>query len=271
MAVAAVIAPRSEAAEYARNARLARFAALFLDGIFLSLINALVNSVYGVTVVTSGYFADSGVSYLTTTQTIPTPLLVLLDFAYFIVLETMFGATLGKQLMRLRVVRLGGRPLTVGAVVVRNLLRTIDFLPAAYVLGGIFVLGTARAQRLGDIAAGTTVVYRHRVSAVGRTHSSSRAARFSLFAALVVITMFSIGFDYFGRPPLVIEGLVNEHNLFRPAPTSYILGRASWGAWTVTYPITFATATQHCSGSLTMRWEPFDWQMSDATYTCPPS
>ena len=271
MAVAAVTAPRSEAGEYARDARLARFAALVLDGIFLSVFNALVNAVYGVTVVTSGYFSDSGSGYLTTTQTIPTPVLVLLDFAYFMVLEAMFGATLGKQLMRVKVVRLDGRPLTVGAVVVRNVLRIVDFLPLAYVLGGILVLTTTGAQRLGDMAGGTTVVYRHRALASGATRTSDERARLILVIALVTALLFSAGFDYFGRPPLAIEGLVNEHNLFRPAPTSYVLGAASWGAWTVTYPITFATATQHCSGSLTMRWEPFDWQMSSATYTCPPS
>ena len=271
MAVAAVIAPRSEAAEYARNARLARFAALILDGIFLSVLNALVNGVYGVTVVTSGYFADSGVSYLTTTQTIPTPLLALFDLAYFVVLEAMFGATLGKQLTRVKVVRLDGTPLTVGAVIIRNVLRIIDFLPVAYVLGGILVLTTTGAQRLGDMAAGTTVVYRHRARAPRATRTSDARARLVLAIAVLTALLFSAGFDYFGRPPLVIEGLVNEHNLFRPAPTSYALGAASWGAWTVTYPITFTTATQHCSGSLTMHWEPFDWQMSGATYTCPPS
>jgi hypothetical protein len=183
----------------------------------------------------------------------------------------MFGATPGKQLMRVKVVRLDGRPLTIGAVIVRNVLRFIDFLPLAYLGGGFLVLAGARAQRLGDMAAGTAVVYRHRVPAAGLTRTSSRAARRNLFAALVVITLFSIGFDYFGRPALAVEGLYNEHDLFRPAPTSYSLGRPTWGAWTVTYPITFATAIQRCSGSLTLHWQPFEWQMTDAMFTCPPS
>lgn len=271
MAVAAAVAPRSEAAQYARDARWARFAALVLDAIFLSIINALVNNVYGETVVTSGYFSDSGFSYYTTTTTIPSALLVLLDFIYFIVSEAMFGATPGKQLMRVKVVRLEDGALTVRAVIVRNVLRFIDLLPLAYILGGVLVLVTAKAQRLGDMAAGTAVVYRHRVGAAGMTRTTSPRARLWLAAALLVAVIFSIGFDYFGRPPLAIQGLYNTHQLLKPDPSAYRLGQPTWGAGTVTYPISFVARQQLCSGTITLRWQPFSWEPSSASYTCPPS
>ena len=270
MAVAAVTAPRSEAAEYARDARLARFAALVLDGVFLSVINALVNGVYGVTVVTSGYFSDSGVSYLTTTQTIPTPVLVLLDLGYFVVLEAMFGATLGKQLMRVKVVRLDGTPLTAGAVIVRNVLRIVDFLPLAYVLGGILVLTTAGAQRLGDVAGGTAVVYRHRARAPGATRTSDARARLVLVVAVLTALLFSAGFDYFGRPPLFIQGLYNERRLLDLA--SYSLGQPTWTPGSVTYPIDGRTATASCTGWIQLNWYGLaGWQMGSAELNCPPS
>lgn len=271
MAVAAATAPRSDAAEYAREARWARFAALVLDGIFLSIVNAFVNAVYGVTVVTSGYISATGGGYLTTTQTIPAPVLVLLGFIYFIVSEAMFGATPGKQLMRVKVVRLDGRPLTLAAVVVRNALRFVDFLPFAYLAGGFLVLATPRAQRIGDMAAGTAVAYRHRVSEMGQTRSSSARARIALVAVLLIATIFSIGFDYFGRPPLVVEGMFNEHRLFEVDVTSYSLGQPTWGAGTVTYPFVIRRPNQSCSGTMTLRRDTWDWQLTDATYVCPPS
>ena len=268
MAVAAVTAPRALAGEYARDARWARFAALVLDIIFFSIITAFVNNVYGVTQVTGGYIGASG-GFYSTSQTISAPALALLGLLYYIVFETMFGATPGKQLMRLKVVQLEGRPLTLGAVVIRNVLRLVDILPVAYILGGLLVQVTPRAQRLGDFAAGTSVVYRHRVAEVGPTRSSGVRARLALAAVVVVALLFSLGFDYFGRPPLVVQGMLNEHRLFEFDVTGYSLGRPTWGSWTVTYPFVIERPKGSCSGTMTMRWENFGWQLTDATYKCP--
>ena len=68
------------------------------------------------------------------------------------------GRTIGKRLLRLRVVDAQGLKLTFGQVVLRNLLRAVDFLPAFYFLGGVSSVLSSRCQRLGDIAAGTVVV-----------------------------------------------------------------------------------------------------------------
>jgi uncharacterized RDD family membrane protein YckC len=69
------------------------------------------------------------------------------------------GQSLGKRLLRLRVVDERGLRLTFAQVVLRNLLRFIDALPMAYLVGGIAALVTRRGQRLGDLAAGTLVVW----------------------------------------------------------------------------------------------------------------
>jgi hypothetical protein len=63
----------------------------------------------------------------------------------------------GKRLLRLRVVDAGGLKLRFGQVAVRNLLRPVDALPLAYLLGGAACLMTRHCQRLGDLAAGTIV------------------------------------------------------------------------------------------------------------------
>ena len=68
------------------------------------------------------------------------------------------GQTLGKRLLRLRVLDAGGLRLQFSQVVLRNLLRVVDALPVFYLVGGACCFLHPRAQRLGDIAAGTVVV-----------------------------------------------------------------------------------------------------------------
>ena len=87
-------------------------------------------------------------------------------FAYFVVsigygiLAEWYwrGQTVGKRLLRLRVMDLHGLRLQFSQIVVRNLLRCVDMLPAFYLVGGLACLLSRRAQRLGDFAANTVVV-----------------------------------------------------------------------------------------------------------------
>ncbi len=83
-----------------------------------------------------------------------------LSLLYYGLSEAAGGQTLGKRAAGVRVVRVDtGAPPGVGAVVVRTLLRIVDSLPFLYLLGLIVVFATGkRRQRLGDLAAKTTVV-----------------------------------------------------------------------------------------------------------------
>ena len=70
------------------------------------------------------------------------------------------GATPGKRLVGLRVVQATGSPITAGQAVVRNFLRFIDGMPFfTYAFGMTSCLASKRFQRLGDLAAGTLVIY----------------------------------------------------------------------------------------------------------------
>ena len=69
------------------------------------------------------------------------------------------GATPGKKALRLRVLYDNGTPVTFSGSMVRNLLRAVDFLPLLYSLGIVSMLMRRDFKRIGDLAAGTWVVY----------------------------------------------------------------------------------------------------------------
>ncbi len=74
---------------------------------------------------------------------------------YFFALESGGGQTVGKKLMKLRVVREDGSPAGIREIAVRTILRVID----NYLVGLIVMLATGeRRQRIGDLAAGTIIV-----------------------------------------------------------------------------------------------------------------
>ncbi len=68
------------------------------------------------------------------------------------------GQSWGKRLLRIRVMDASGLKLQLSQIIIRNLLRPVDLLPATYLLGGIFAFCSRRGQRLGDLAANTIVV-----------------------------------------------------------------------------------------------------------------
>jgi hypothetical protein len=70
------------------------------------------------------------------------------------------GQTLGKRLLKIRVVDVQGLKLHFSQVMIRNLMRVIDSIPFFYMVGGLACLLTPKAQRLGDLVA-NTVVIRH--------------------------------------------------------------------------------------------------------------
>jgi uncharacterized RDD family membrane protein YckC len=80
-------------------------------------------------------------------------------YLYNILFEVLAaGRTPGKRLTHLRVVRAQGAPVDLPASAIRNLVRLIDLLPGAYLVGLLSILLTERNQRLGDLAAGTLVI-----------------------------------------------------------------------------------------------------------------
>jgi uncharacterized RDD family membrane protein YckC len=96
----------------------------------------------------------------------------IVSLAYYPVMEKMYGASLGKMAMGLKVVTESGGPLDWNAAIVRTLLRLVDGL-FVYLIGAILVWTSPTKQRLGDKVAKTLVVKKDQVVGV-----ASPTARF---------------------------------------------------------------------------------------------
>lgn len=118
--------------------------------------------------------------------------LFLIEWGYFVILEAAWnGTTPGKRMLKLRVVKAGGYPLSFADAVLRNLLRTADFLPVGYLLGLLVMSWDSRFARLGDRAAGTMVVIEDPVLVAPsiRLEPPATAAELESFPHRVVLTL----------------------------------------------------------------------------------
>jgi uncharacterized RDD family membrane protein YckC len=126
-----------------------RFLAWAIDGLIIIGVGWAISMIFGVLGVLNPDFAQAMMmlTYFT------------ISIGYGILLEWVWrGQTLGKRVLRLRVVDAEGLRLQLNQVVIRNLLRFVDMLPMFYLVGGIACFASRRSQRLGDLAANTVVV-----------------------------------------------------------------------------------------------------------------
>lgn len=85
----------------------------------------------------------------------------ILNWFYHVLFELFNnGMSPGKMVMGLRVLSSNGSPVQPGASLIRNLLRFADSFFYLYLIGLLSISISSGFRRLGDIAAGTLVVYR---------------------------------------------------------------------------------------------------------------
>ncbi len=126
-----------------------RFLAYGVDLVIISLMQATLREGLQLMVVISEDIAVA----------VQIALFFVLSIGYPILLEWLWsGQTVGKRVVGLRVIDEGGLGLKGTQIVVRNLMRAVDAIPAFYFVGGLACLLSKRSQRLGDLAAGTLVV-----------------------------------------------------------------------------------------------------------------
>lgn len=84
-------------------------------------------------------------------------LLILFPLVFYHLVSELImdGKSIGKSIMKIKVARLDGGQPSIGQYLLRWLLRLVD---GFYGLGLVVVLINGKGQRLGDLAAGTTVI-----------------------------------------------------------------------------------------------------------------
>ena len=131
-----------------------RLIAVILDGVMGAIFFAVIGMYAAVRF---GGVTDSGFSLEGKPALIAMGSALVVGFLYYWLLEGVFGATVGKAIVGLRVRDKSGDPCTLKASVIRNLLRIIDAL-GVYFVGFLVAVLSKLRQRVGDHLAGTVVV-----------------------------------------------------------------------------------------------------------------
>lgn len=134
---------------YALASPVTRFLALIVD---ICCVTALISLVRLIVYLLSVVSLDVGMA-------VSVLVFFVLQIGYSIACEWLWrGQTVGKRVLRLRVMDARGLRVQFSQIAIRNLLRAVDGLPMLYLLGGIVAWCNPKTQRLGDIAANTVVV-----------------------------------------------------------------------------------------------------------------
>ncbi|PCJ93209.1 MAG: transporter [Flavobacteriaceae bacterium] len=141
--------------ETAQNITINQNVAHLGDRMLAFIIDSLVIGLYTVLVILllaslDIDFADMWALYM---------VLTLPAFLYYVLMETFTnGSTIGKKIVSIRVVKLDGSKPNFGSYFVRWILRIIDVMLTSGGCAVLAILIKGNGQRIGDIAAGTTVI-----------------------------------------------------------------------------------------------------------------
>ncbi len=162
-------------------------------------------------------------------------IIFLIISGYFAFFEWLWnGQTPGKRLLKLRVIREDGRPITFWEAAVRNLLRTFDMMPAPfYSIGLISVFLSLSDQRVGDMVAGTVVV---------REREAEAPAFTQVFASPVSDTALRRSFppvDFGADVNALSEAEVEVVEIFLRRRWELADMARQWMAWRVALPLMY--------------------------------
>src|SRR6185436_17591770 len=155
--------------------------------------------------------------------------------SYFVFFEWLWnGQTPGKRLLKLRVIREDGRPITFWEAAVRNLLRSFDMMPAPfYSIGLISVFISLSDQRVGDMVAGTVVV---------REREAEAPAFAQVFASTVSDPALRRSFkpvEFVGDIDVLTESEISVVETFLRRRWDLADMARQWMAWRVSRPLLY--------------------------------
>src|SRR5678815_847356 len=154
---------------------------------------------------------------------------------YFAFFEWIWnGQTPGKRWLKLRVIREDGRPVTFWEAAVRNLVRTLDMMPAPfYSIGLISVFVSQSDQRVGDMVAGTVVV---------REREAEAPAFAQVFASPVSDPALRRSFkpvDFVAELDALSESEIQVVETFLRRRWDLVDMARQWMAWRVSLPLLY--------------------------------
>jgi uncharacterized RDD family membrane protein YckC len=164
--------------------------------------------------------------------------LFLLFSGYFVFFEWLWnGQTPGKRLLKLRVIREDGRPITLWEALARNLLRIFDatpgfFLPV-YSIGLMTIFASSRDQRVGDIFAGTVVIRERAGEAPTFAETFSNPINDAAFQRVQMRT------DFRANVTLLNEGEIEVVESFLRRRWDLNDRQRLWMAWRVALPLMY--------------------------------
>lgn len=164
--------------------------------------------------------------------------LFLVFAGYFAFFEWLWnGQTPGKRLMKLRVIREDGRPITLWEAIARNLLRIFDAIPGfvvpVYSVGLIMVFASKRDQRVGDIFAGTVVIRERTDEAPTFAETFSNPVADAAFRRVQPRTAFKANISRLSEDEIeVVENLLRRR-------WDLTERQRLWMAWRVALPLMY--------------------------------
>ena len=145
-----------------------RFAAFLADTIIISILVFALTVLFlsfGLAAVPMDEFGDFNIEQMSLVTAFYIFAVFLLLWGYYFLFEWIsWGQTPGKQLLGIRVAMANGAPADTVACAVRNVVRIVDLTLAFFGVTFFVMIFTPRYQRLGDLAAGTVVVKRRRLT-----------------------------------------------------------------------------------------------------------
>ena len=176
--------------------------------------------------------------------------LFVLFTGYFALFEWLWdGQTPGKRLLKLRVIREDGRPITLWEAIARNLLRIFDTFPGFFVpvysIGLIAIFLNNRDQRVGDLFAGTVVIRERADEAPTFAEAFSNPIADAAYRRVQPRTSFE------GNVALMTDEEVEVVESFLRRRWDLTERQRIWMAWRIALPIMFKLKPRYDAATFT--------------------
>lgn len=136
--------------QYELASVMQRFLALLIDTVIVIFYYLICSFIISLLFISTSYETIQIISYILTIPVI---------FFYNLISEIFFnGQTIGKKTMQIKVVKITGENPNVGDYFVRWTYRLVDIIMSVGAIAAIFVSSSEKSQRLGDLAANTSVI-----------------------------------------------------------------------------------------------------------------